>query len=36
MAGLEMAAISLGTAVVKSASKLWLGDRQFASGPGLW
>jgi NACHT domain len=31
MAGLELAAISLGAAVVKSACKLWLGDHQFAS-----
>ena len=30
MAGLEIAAISLGAAVVKSACKLWLGDRQYA------
>ena len=27
---LETAVISLGAAVVKSACKLWLGDRQFA------
>jgi hypothetical protein len=31
MAGLEAAAISLGAAVVKSACKLWLGNRRFAS-----
>lgn len=30
MAGLEVAVISLGSAVVKSACKLWLGDRQYA------
>ena len=30
MAGLEVAVISLGAVVVKSACKLWLGDRQFA------
>lgn len=30
VAGLEVAAISLGAAVVKSACKLWLGDRQYA------
>lgn len=31
VAGLEVAAISLGAAVVKSACKLWLGDRQYAA-----
>jgi hypothetical protein len=31
VSGLEVAAISLGAAVVKCASKIWLGDRQFAS-----
>ena len=31
MAGLEVAAISLGAAVVKSACKLWMGDRQYAA-----
>jgi hypothetical protein len=30
VAGLEVAVISLGAAVVKSAAKVWLGDRQFA------
>jgi hypothetical protein len=30
VAGLEVAVISLGVAVVKSAAKVWLGDRQFA------
>ncbi len=30
MAGLEVAVISLGANVVKSACKLWLGDRQYA------
>jgi len=30
VAGLEVAVISLGAAVVKSACKMWLGDRQFA------
>ena len=30
MAGLEVAVISLGAVVVKSACKLWLGDRQMA------
>jgi len=31
MTGIETAAISLGTVVVKSASKIWLGDRPFAA-----
>ncbi len=31
MAGLEVAVISLGAAVVKSGCKLWLGDREYAS-----
>ncbi|WP_066362142.1 NACHT domain-containing protein [Herbidospora mongoliensis] len=31
MGGLEVAAISLGTAVVQSAMKLWLGDRALAA-----
>jgi NACHT N-terminal Helical domain 1/NACHT domain len=31
VAGIEVAAISLGAAVVKGACKLWLGDRQYAS-----
>jgi hypothetical protein len=29
VSGLEVAAISLGAAIVKSASRIWLGDRQF-------
>ena len=29
MAGLEVAVVSLGAAVVKSACKVWFGDRQF-------
>ena len=31
MTGIEAAAISLGAVVVKSASKIWLGDRPFAA-----
>lgn len=31
MTGIEVAAISLGAVVVKSASKIWLGDRPFAA-----
>ena len=31
VAGLEVAVISLGAAMVKSAAKMWLGDRQFAN-----
>ena len=31
MTGIETAAISLGVVVVKSASKIWLGDRPFAA-----
>lgn len=31
MTGIEAAAISLGATVVKSASKIWLGDRSFAA-----
>jgi NACHT N-terminal Helical domain 1/NACHT domain len=32
MTGLEATAISLGAVVVKSASKIWIGDSEFASG----
>ena len=31
MTGIETAAISLGAVVVKSASKIWLGNRPFAA-----
>ncbi|HEX6506212.1 MAG TPA: hypothetical protein VF221_01145 [Chloroflexota bacterium] len=31
MTGIEIGAISLGAAIVKSACQIWLGDRPFAA-----